>query len=107
MTKKSTVIVDVNGAGLGKVFVDDAEVKYVQAVSTEVVANEAPIVRLRLAIRESVRLRYEGANVFIDDVLAPASVELALWRYLSQKYGREVDVTTTTSTAREWAMPDR
>lgn len=107
MTSGHTVTVDVNGAGLGTVFVDGVEVKGVQAVSATVTANEAPIVKLRLALRESVQLRYEGARISIDDVVMPVEVERALWRYLSEKYGHEIDVTTLSSAAREWALRSR
>ncbi|MDR6447452.1 hypothetical protein J2794_003568 [Paraburkholderia terricola] len=103
----STVTIDVNGAGFGKVVVDGAEIsRCVQSVSTAVTANEAPIVKLSLAIPGTVQIRHEGADLLVDGVVMPASVELALWRHLSSKYGREVDATTVQSTAREWCLRD-
>jgi hypothetical protein len=102
--KDCTVTIDVNSAGFGAVSIDGTEIKSTQAVSVACVANEAPAVNLRLAVREGVRLRCEGASLVIDDVAMPISVELALWRYLSDKYGRAIDVTTLQSTAHEWAL---
>lgn len=97
-----TVTIDVSGAGFGSVFVDGTGIKSVQAVSVAIEANAAPVVNLRLAVREGARLRCEGAVLVIDDVVMPASVEAALWRYLSRKYEKSLDVTTLGSTAREW-----
>lgn len=110
MTEKnsgSTVTIDVNGIGMGAVTVDGAEIsRYVRSVSASVTANEAPVVTLSLAIPESIELRYEGADLIVGGVVMPVSVELALWRHLSSKYGRAVDATTMQSTAREWALRD-
>ncbi|MFM0256073.1 hypothetical protein [Paraburkholderia sediminicola] len=102
----SAVTITVNGAGFGKVVVDGVEIKSVQSVSTDVTANEAPIVKLSLAIPGTVQVQYQGADLLVDGIVMPASVELALWRHLSGKYGREVDATTLQSTAREWALRD-
>jgi hypothetical protein len=102
----STVTIDVNGAGFGKVVIDGVEINCVQSVSTTVTANEAPIVQLCLAMRETVQIQYQGAQLLVESVVLPTSVELALWRHLSGKYGREVDATTLQSTAREWALRD-
>ncbi|CAN7609289.1 hypothetical protein LJR034_004662 [Caballeronia sp. LjRoot34] len=100
----SLVTIDVNGSGFGKVSVEGTELKSVQSISVAIEASAAPAVNLRLAMREGVRLRCEDAVLVIDDVVMPTSVELALWRYLSGKYEKEIDVTTLSSTAREWAL---
>lgn len=105
-TSDCAITIDVNGVGFGSVSVDGTEIKSVQAVSVGIAANEAPAVNLRLAVRERAQLRCEGAVLVVDDVVMPASVELALWRHLCGKYGREADATTIQSTAREWALKD-
>lgn len=98
----STVTIGVNGAGMGTVTVDGADVsRCVQSVSTAVTANEAPIVTISLAIPGTLQMQYEGADVRVDGLVMPASVELALWRHLCSKYGREIDATTVQSIARE------
>jgi len=104
MKKQCTMVIDVNGAGFGTVHVDGTPVKFVCAVSTSVVANEAPVVRLSLAIPDSLKVRYDGADLIVDNIVMPESVEIAIWRHLSSKYGnaREIDVTTLNSKAREW-----
>ncbi|NPT38552.1 hypothetical protein [Paraburkholderia xenovorans] len=106
-TSDCTITIDVNGVGFGSVSVDGTEIKSVQAVSVAIAANEAPAVNLRLAVRERAQLRCEGAVLVVDDVVMPASVEMALWRYLNGKYAKEIDVTTLSSTARERALRDR
>ena len=102
----SVVAIDVDGAGFGTVSVDGIEIKSVCAVSVAIAANEAPAVNLRLAVSEGVRLRCEGAALVIDDIVMPTSVGLAIWRHLSKKYGREIDVTTLNSVARERVLRD-
>lgn len=107
MKNQCNVVVDVNGAGFGTVHVDGVSIKCVQAVAASVVANEAPIVKLQLAIPNLLKLQYEGADLIVDGIVMPESVEVAIWEHLSSKYGkREVDATTICSTAREWLLRD-
>lgn len=103
----SAVTVDVNGVGFGKVVVDGFEVPCVQAVSTVIKANDAPIVTLDLAVSHACKLDYEGAAIRINSMTLPASVEIELWKFLAAKYGREIDATTFGSEAREWILRER
>ncbi|MFP4895162.1 hypothetical protein [Paraburkholderia sp. EG304] len=110
MTKKqsgSSVTIDVNGAGLGKVMVDGVEVPCVKAVSSIVEANKVPVVTFDLAVSRACKIQYEAAAIRINSLTIPLPIELELWKYLAAKYGREIDVTTLGSTAREWILRDR
>jgi hypothetical protein len=106
MKNSSTVTIDVNGIGLGVVSVDGVEVKGVRSITTHVEAGEPPVVTLNLSARDSAQVAYEGASISVDGVELPVSVEVALWKHLAAKYGREIDVTTLDSTSREWASRD-
>ncbi|MDE1139555.1 MAG: hypothetical protein PW999_07840 [Paraburkholderia tropica] len=107
MNSKPTIEIAVNGAGRGTAHVDGVEIKFVQSVTTEVAANEAPIVKLSLAVPDTLKLRYEGADLIVDNIIMPESIEVAMWRHLSSKYGkREVDATTIRSNSCEWLLRD-
>lgn len=109
MKSKPTIEIAVNGAGRGTAHIDGVEIKFVQSVMTEVAANEAPVVKLSLAVPDTLKLRYEGADLIVDNIVMPESIEVAMWRHLSSKYGkaREIDVTIIGSTAREWIRKDQ
>ncbi|EET06124.1 gp63 [Burkholderia pseudomallei 1710a] len=34
----------------------------------------------------------------------PAALEIALWKHLAKKYGREIDVTTMSSSTRDYCL---
>ncbi|MBN3747104.1 hypothetical protein G3N96_16940 [Burkholderia sp. Se-20373] len=49
-------------------------------------------------------IRFEGAEILVDSIAVPATVEIALWKHLSSKYGKEVEVTTMSSTSRGYIV---
>ncbi|MGF6976373.1 methanogenic corrinoid protein MtbC1 [Paraburkholderia sp. JPY465] len=106
MKKGSAVMIEVNGSGVGRAVVDGVEIPAVQAASATVEAGQPPIVTLRIAVKDAMQLRYEGAQLYVDGVAMPASIERELWRYLAPKYGREIDVTTLQSSSRISGLAD-
>lgn len=101
---KSAVTISVDGVGLGTVEVDGVDIgRCVRGLSLTATAGRQPSVRLELAAPDNV-FRLEGAEILVDSIAVPAAVEVALWKHLSSKYGKEVEVTTMSSTSREYIV---
>ncbi|WP_412021929.1 hypothetical protein [Burkholderia cepacia] len=74
-----------------------------RGLNVGITAGRQPSVRLELAAAENV-FRLEGAEILVDGFAVPAAVEFALWKHLSSKYGKEVEVTTMSSTSPEYIV---
>ncbi|MDW9236359.1 hypothetical protein C7S16_5142 [Burkholderia thailandensis] len=61
---------------------------------------------LGLVAHGGTQIHYEGASLYVEETAMPAALELALWRHLAKKYGRDIDVTTMSSSAREYSIVD-
>ncbi|WP_043281268.1 hypothetical protein [Burkholderia multivorans] len=94
----------VDGVGLRNVEVDGMDIsRCVRGLSLTATAGRQPSVRLEFAAPDNV-FRLEGAEIRVDSIAVPATVEIALWRHLSSKYGKEVEVTTMSSTSRGYIV---
>ncbi|MDM8356652.1 hypothetical protein [Pandoraea communis] len=103
-TSDLKVAIETDGAGRGHVEINGSRIPNVQSVTAHVAAGELPKVTICLAVTDLVRVCYDDASLEIGGVVMPVEIEAALWRYLSRKYGREIDATTLQSIAREWVL---
>ncbi|VVE90424.1 hypothetical protein [Pandoraea bronchicola] len=101
MTNAAKVSIEVDGTGRGHVEVDGVRIPRVQSVTTRIVAGDQAEVALTLAIAGTAKVEYAAASLQIGGVVIPEALEISLWRYLAEKYGREIDVTTLESISRE------
>lgn len=103
---KCAVTIEASPIGTGRVLIDGVEVRCVQSVNARIRAGQGAVVELGLAANGGTQIHYDGANLYIEETVMPAALEIALWKHLANKYGREIDVTTMSSSAREYCIVD-
>lgn len=101
---KCAVTIEASPIGTGRVLIDGVEVRCVQSVNARIRAGQGAVVELGLAANGGTQIHYDGANLYIEETVMPAALEIALWKHLANKYGREIDVTTMSSSTRDYCL---
>lgn len=101
---KCVVTIEARPNGTGRVLIDGVEIRCVQSVNARIRAGQGPVVELGLVARGGTQIHYDGANLYVEETAMPAALEITLWKHLAKKYGREIDVTTMSSSARDYCL---
>ncbi|AOJ07614.1 hypothetical protein [Burkholderia mayonis] len=101
---KCAVTIEASPVGTGRVLIDGVEVRCVQSVNARIRAGQGTVVELGLVARGGTQIHYEGASLYVEETAMPAALEIALWKHLAKKYGRDIDVTTMSSSARDYCI---